>query len=67
MSLLRYIAKINILLWILGFFIFHALLYFFLGTPNWLFTTFFATLTWAIILLIVRGVSRAIIKDKEPV
>ncbi|MDQ0337905.1 membrane protein YdbS with pleckstrin-like domain [Caldalkalibacillus uzonensis] len=64
MSFWQRMAEINLLVWISGAFIFHGLLYFLLGTPNWLSVTLMATLVWAFGLLIIRAIGRALIRQK---
>ena len=59
----RYLAEMNILLWVLGLLFFHGLLYYVLGTPNWLGVTLVATGVWAAGLIILKAVSKARLKE----
>ncbi|EGL83063.1 hypothetical protein CathTA2_1403 [Caldalkalibacillus thermarum TA2.A1] len=64
MSFWQRMADINLLVWISAVFIFHGLLYLLLGTPNWMSVTLMATSVWALGLLIIRAVGRALIRQK---
>lgn len=60
----RYMAEINVVIWILGLFLFHGFLYFLLGTPNWLGVTSLAAGTWALALVVLKAIGRAMLKEE---
>lgn len=64
-GIIRYLGEINILLWALGLLLFHGLLYFILGTPNWFGVTLIASGTWVVGLLVLKAVSRAKLREKD--
>jgi hypothetical protein len=56
-SLVSFINRMNIWVWLLGIFAAHALLYLFLGTDTWLATSLLATAFYGIVLLVVKLVA----------
>ena len=67
MSFTQFIERLNILAWLGGLLLFHGVLYYFIGTPNWLFTTLIATGTWVIVLLVLKAVARMMNKEDDPI
>jgi uncharacterized membrane protein len=66
-NLVAFISRMNILVWILGIFVGHALLYLLLGTDTWLATSLLATAFYAVVLLIARLAVRRYADDKEKI
>lgn len=64
MAIWQRVAGLNLVTWIIAVFLFHGILYFLLETPNWLYVTVMATLVWAIGLLIIRSIGRALVREK---
>jgi membrane protein implicated in regulation of membrane protease activity len=64
-TLIAFINRMNILVWVLGIFVGHALLYLLLGTDTWLATSLFAAAFYAIVLLIAKLAVRRYDVDKE--
>lgn len=64
-AFVRFLFNLNVIAWIIGIFIFHGLLYFFLGTEHWFVVTLSATAVWAVAVLILKGIGRAMTKEKE--
>jgi hypothetical protein len=56
-SLVSFINRMNIWVWLLGIFAAHALLYLFLGTATWLATSLLATAFYGIVLLVAKLVA----------
>lgn len=63
-NLLTFVHRINLLVWILGIFIGHALMYLLLGTDTWLFTTFLATAFYAVLLYVLKWAARRMMREK---
>jgi uncharacterized membrane protein len=66
-NLVAFINRMNILGWILGIFVGHALLYLLLGTDTWLATALFATAFYAVVLLIAKLAVRRYADDEEKI
>jgi O-antigen ligase len=56
-SLVSFINRMNIWVWLLGIFAAHALLYLFLGTATWMATALLATAFYGIVLLVAKLVA----------
>ena len=63
-GLMTFLNRMNILVWLLGIFIAHALLYLALGTATWLATSLLATAFYGIILLVGKLIASRY-PDKE--
>ncbi len=63
---LSFFKDMNIRLWILGLFLFHGALYLALGTVHWFTATLLAAGTWSVALLILRAISKAMLKGEDP-
>jgi len=61
----RFVGRMNLLIWILGIFAAHALMYFFLGTASWLLTAFIATVTWGTGLYVLKMISRYVTERQK--
>lgn len=57
-NLLSFINRMNIVVWIVGIFIAHMLLYMLLGTATWLATSLLATAVYAAVLLVLKLVAK---------
>jgi membrane protein YdbS with pleckstrin-like domain len=66
-NLVAWINRLNMLVWVLGIFVGHALLYLLLGTETWLATSLFATAFYAIVLLIAKLAVRRYDVDREKI
>ncbi|GIO08257.1 hypothetical protein [Brevibacillus reuszeri] len=63
-SLMTFLNRMNIVVWLLGIFIGHAALYLILGTATWLATSLLATAFYGIILLVGKLIASRY-PDKE--
>lgn len=59
--------RMNLLTWVLGLFIAHALMYLMLGTDSWMATTLLATSVWGFVLFILKVVAKSVQQDEEEV
>jgi membrane protein YdbS with pleckstrin-like domain len=66
-NLVAWINRMNILVWVLGIFVGHALLYLLLGTDTWMATSLMATAFYAIVLLIAKLAVKRYDVDKEKI
>jgi hypothetical protein len=57
----------NLLVWVLGIFVGHALMYLLLGTDTWLFTSFLATAVYAAVLYVAKLAARRMVPDQEEI
>ncbi|MGD8191959.1 hypothetical protein ACQCN2_18480 [Brevibacillus ginsengisoli] len=64
----NYMSRINLFLWIAVVFVAHGILYYSLGTPTWLSTTFLASAFWAVVLFVLKSVGKKVQdSSKNPV
>ncbi|CAJ1004071.1 MULTISPECIES: hypothetical protein [Bacillales] len=56
-SLVAFINRMNIGIWLLGIFVAHVLLYLLLGTATWLATSLLATAFYGLVLLVAKLVA----------
>lgn len=50
----QFFDRMNLLVWVIGLFAAHLLLYLMLGTDTWLSTSLLATAVWAAVLLVLK-------------
>lgn len=66
-NLALFLNRMNMLVWLLGIFAGHALLYLLLGTDTWLATALLATAFYGIVLLVARLAFRRYAEDREEI
>jgi energy-coupling factor transporter transmembrane protein EcfT len=66
-NLLTFINRMNILVWLIGIFAGHALLYLLLGTDTWLATSLLATAFYGIVFLVAKLAARRYASDREKI
>lgn len=54
----NYMSRMNLFLWIAVVFVAHGIMYYALGTPTWISTTFLASAFWAVVLYVLKSVGR---------
>ncbi|GAA4727090.1 hypothetical protein [Brevibacillus fulvus] len=64
-NLIAFIHKMNLLVWIVGIFVAHALLYLLLETRSWLATSLLATAFYAVVLFALKSWASRQIKNRE--
>jgi hypothetical protein len=64
-NLMAFVNRMNLLVWILGIFVGHALMYLLLGTDTWVYTSFLATVFYAVVLFVLKLAARRMMSDKE--
>jgi energy-coupling factor transporter transmembrane protein EcfT len=66
-TVVSFIHRMNILVWLLGILAGHALLYLLLGTDTWLATALLATAFYGIVLLVAKLAVRRFGDDREKI
>ncbi|MGE5704570.1 MAG: hypothetical protein ACM32O_18740 [Clostridia bacterium] len=66
-DIMRYISKMNLVVWIIGVFIAHLLLYLTLGTASWGWTALLATAVWAAVLIVAKVAAGRWLEEQEKV
>lgn len=67
-SFFRFFERMNLLVWGLGLFLAHAIMYFMMGTRTWLTTALLAAAVWTGVLFIVKAVAKRYVtnRNREP-
>ncbi|WP_235828060.1 hypothetical protein [Brevibacillus migulae] len=64
-NVFRFLRRMNVLAWVLGLFVAHALFYLLIGTDNWLTAALLAAAVYGVLLMVLRMVARRGVADKE--
>lgn len=64
-NLLSYIENMNLLVWVVGLFGAHAIMYLLLGTDTWVVTALLAAAFWGGVLLVAKMAAKRRSEDKE--
>lgn len=67
MTFFRFMERMNLWAWVSGLLLFHLLLYYGLGTPNWFYVALLAAGTWAVGLYALKAISRYVLREKDPI
>jgi len=63
----RFARRMNVLVWVLGLFVAHALFYLLLGTDGWLTASLLAAAVYGVLLMVLKMVARRGVADKEEI